>query len=125
MIFGGFVLEINSLDKVYKIMRVLDDKKALDIKTLYVSDLTTIADYFIIASGSSTTHVKSLCDEIRDKLMDENIIYDHIEGYKNGNWILMDYGDVVVHIFMKDVREFYSLDRLWADAKEIVLDKLI
>ncbi|AIS52113.1 ribosomal silencing factor RsfS [Thermoanaerobacter kivui] len=112
-------------DKVFKICNLLEDKKAFDIKVLYIGELTTIADYFIIATGSSDTHVKALTDEIEKKLCEEGIFVDHIEGYASGKWVLMDYGDVVVHIFQEEERAFYNLERLWADAKEIVLDNLV
>lgn len=115
----------DSTELTLKILKILDDKKALEIKALYVGELTTVADYFVIASGTSTTHVKSLCDEILEKLEEEGISVNHIEGYNSATWILMDYGNIVVHIFTKDERNFYSLERLWGDAKEIVLDNPI
>ncbi len=112
-------------EKVSKIYNVLEDKKAFDIKILYIGDLTTIADYFIIATGNSDTHVKALTDEVEKKLWEEGIFVHHIEGYAAGKWVLMDYGDVIVHIFQQEERNFYNLERLWADAKEIVLDNLV
>ncbi|SNX55165.1 ribosome-associated protein [Thermoanaerobacterium sp. RBIITD] len=115
----------DSSELTFKILKILDNKKAIDLKALYVGDLTTVADYFIIASGTSITHVKSLCDEVEEKLNEDGVPVNHIEGYNSARWILMDYGNVVVHIFTKDERDFYSLERLWSDAKEIVLDKLI
>jgi ribosome-associated protein len=118
-------LVIDVKDKVFKIYKVLEDKKASDIKILYIGDLTIVADYFIIATGNSDTHVKALTDEIEKKLMEDGIFVGHIEGYNWGKWVLMDYGDVIVHIFQKPEREFYNLERLWADAKEIVLDNLV
>ncbi|MEG6566133.1 ribosome silencing factor [Thermoanaerobacterium saccharolyticum] len=123
--FGGTTLDKKSTDLTLKILKILDDKKALDIKGLYVGELTTVADYFVIASGTSTTHVKSLCDEISEKLAEDGVYVNHIEGYNSATWILMDYGSIVVHIFTKDERNFYSLERLWGDAKEIVLDNAL
>ncbi|HHW56897.1 MAG TPA: ribosome silencing factor [Clostridia bacterium] len=116
---------IESREKVAKIYSVLENKKALDIKILYIGDLTIIADYFIIASGTSDTHVKALTDEVEKKLWEEGVFVHHIEGYASGKWILMDYDDIVVHIFQEEERHFYNLERLWADAKEIVLDNPI
>jgi len=113
---------IEAKEKVYKICRVLDEKKAFDVKILYIGELTTIADYFIIATGTSSTHVQALADEVEKKLGEEGIFVDHVEKDFASEWILMDYEDVVVHIFQQEAREFYSLERLWADAKEIVLD---
>jgi len=118
-------LDKDSAELTLKILKILDDKKALEIKALYVGELTTVADYFVIASGTSTTHVKSLCDEVLERLAEEGVTVNHIEGYNSATWILMDYGSIVVHIFTKDDRNFYSLERLWGDAKEIVLDNVI
>ncbi|AEF17586.1 MULTISPECIES: ribosome silencing factor [Thermoanaerobacterium] len=118
-------MDKKSTDITLKILKILDDKKALDIKGLYVGELTTVADYFVIASGTSTTHVKSLCDEISEKLAEDGVYVNHIEGYNSATWILMDYGSIVVHIFTKDERSFYSLERLWGDAKEIALDNAL
>ncbi|HHV74035.1 MAG TPA: ribosome silencing factor [Thermoanaerobacterium sp.] len=123
--FGGTTLDKKSTELTLKILKILDDKKALDIRGLYVGELTTVADYFVIASGTSTTHVKSLCDEISEKLAEDGVYVNHIEGYNSATWILMDYGSIVVHIFTKDERNFYSLERLWGDAKEIALDNAL
>ena len=113
---------IETREKVYKIYRILDDKKASDIKILYIGELTTIADYFIIATGTSSTHVQALAEEVEKKLGEEGVLVDHVEKDFASEWILIDYEDVVVHIFQPETREFYSLERLWADAKEIALD---
>ncbi|KKC30026.1 ribosome silencing factor [Caldanaerobacter subterraneus] len=113
---------IEAKEKVYKICRVLDEKKAFDVKILYIGELTTIADYFILAICTSSTHVQALADEVEKKFREESIFVDHVEKDFMSEWILMDYEDVVVHIFQQEAREFYSLERLWADAKEIVLD---
>ncbi|MDI3312609.1 MAG: ribosome silencing factor [Thermoanaerobacterium sp.] len=118
-------MDKKSTELTLKILKILDDKKALDIKGLYVGELTTVADYFVIASGTSTTHVKSLCDEISEKLAEDGVYVNHIEGYNSATWILMDYGSIVVHIFTKDERNFYSLERLWGDAEEIALDNAL
>jgi len=118
-------LDKDSAELTLKILKILDDKKALEVKALYVGELTTLADYFVIAGGTSTTHVKSLCDEVLERLEEEGITVNHIEGYNSATWILMDYGSIVVHIFTKDERNFYSLERLWGDAKEIALDNVI
>lgn len=118
-------MTFESKAKAYRIYRVLDDKKAIDVKILYVGDLTTVTDYFVIATGTSTLHVRALCDEIEKKLYEEGIYVNHIEGYISAGWILMDYGDVVVHLFKKEERAFYNLERLWGDAKEVVLDNQI
>lgn len=100
------------------IVKVLDEKKANDIKTIEITDLSIVADYFIIASGTSNTHVKSLAGDIEDAMTKLGIEPHHIEGKATG-WILLDYSTVVVHIFLPESREYYNLERLWADAKTI------
>jgi len=79
--------------------------------------LTTITDFFVICSGDSDTQVKAIADAIEEGLKKENICYWHKEGYENLRWVLLDYVDVVVHVFQRDVREYYSLETLWGDAK--------
>ena len=102
----------------------LNDKKAKDMKLLLVEDLTVLTEYFIIATATSSTHVRSLADEVEDKLEENGLRPDHIEGKSTG-WIVLDYGSVIVHIFTKDQREFYNLDNIWADAKDIDLDTIL
>ncbi len=90
-------------------------KKAEDVRILNVSNITIIADYFIIASGRSDVHVKSLCEEIQKFMSEHGKPQLRIEGYREGRWIVIDYGDILVHIFHKKEREFYDLERLWVD----------
>ncbi len=97
----------------------LDNKKGKDIKILKVEDITVLADYFVIASGTSTTQVKALAGEVEYLLGQQGVKVHHTEGYGGGGWILLDYNTVIVHVFMPTTREFYSLERLWADAKEV------
>ncbi len=101
------------------IARVMDDKKAEDIEVLEIKTLTVIADYFVICTGKSSTQVSSICDEIQEKMEGQGIRAGHIEGLRGNNWILMDYGSVVAHIFSPADRDFYKLDRVWADAKQL------
>ena len=102
--------------------RALDAKKALDVRVLHVEDLTTVTDYFVIASGTSTTHVRSLADEVEFKLKQEGVTPLSIEGYDSSSWVLTDYGTVVLHVFLEDARGFYALERLWGDAPRVELD---
>ena len=96
--------------------KALEDQKATDIEFLHVAKLTTMADYFIICSGSSTTHIRALSEAVERELeVNHGLRPLHIEGYTAANWILMDYGFMVVHIFHKETRQFYSLSRLWND----------
>lgn len=99
-----------------KIVKTLDRKKAQDITLLKIEELTALSDYFVIASASSTTQLKALAGEIEFELDKDGIKPMHIEGYDSASWILLDYNGVVVHLFLKDSRMFYSLERLWSDA---------
>ncbi len=98
-----------------KIVKILDEKKAEDIKLIRISELTVIADYFIIANGTSNTHVRALAEEVEELLAQEGILPRSIEGKSTG-WILLDYSDIVVHVFTPADRDYYSLERLWKDA---------
>ncbi len=95
------------------------NKKGFDVKILDLQELTAMADYFVICSADSDTQVRAIADEIDRNLKDEGIRSWHKEGYKGLNWVLLDYVDVVVHIFKKDVRAYYNLERLWGDAPSI------
>lgn len=100
--------------KISIISKAIDDKGGTDIESIDISKMTTIADYFVIASGNSSTQVKAIVDEIENKmfLAGYEEIYNK-EGYNSGRWILLDLGDVIAHIFHKEEREFYNLERLW------------
>lgn len=115
---------MNSLELAKKIALILDEKKAIDIKVVQIEEISSLADYFVIASGTSNTHVKSLADEVEVKLKhEENPIQPMgIEGYRSNSWVLIDYASVVVHIFTGEGRDFYDLDRLWADGKQVEIE---
>jgi len=100
----------------YFISNAALDKKAKDVRILNVSNLSPITDYFVICSGSSTIQVKAIADEIEDRMAEKGIKVRHKEGYHTARWILLDYGDVIVHVFHNEDREFYDIERLWADA---------
>ncbi|MBP5288716.1 MAG: ribosome silencing factor [Clostridia bacterium] len=111
---------MTSLEKAERIARILDEKKGKDIKILHVTDQTVITDYFVICGGGSNTQVKALSDEVEYKLKEEDgITPARVEGYDGGAWILIDYSDVIVHVFDPASREFYKLEKLWAQAEEI------
>ena len=99
--------------------KTLDEKKARDIKILYVNKQTIIADYFVIAAGTSRTQVNALADEVEYKLGLEGITPTKVEGRGQGTWVLLDYDSVLVHVFNPQSREFYNLEKLWADGEEI------
>lgn len=104
------------------IVKILDDKKATDIEVLDVNKSTTLADFFVICTGTSTTQIKALADEVEFRLKNEyGITPHHVEGYISANWILLDYSSVVVHVFHKEMREFYALERLWKDSPKITV----
>ena len=109
---------------VEKIVKVLDDKKAEEIKVIKISELTVMSDYFIIANGTSNTHVRALAEEVEDVIAGEGEEARSIEGRSTG-WILLDYNEVVVHIFTPRDREYYNLERLWQDGEEIDISTLI
>jgi len=92
------------------------EKKAVDLEILDLSAVTVFADYFVIMSGTSTRQVKAIAEEIEETLSRHKVEPDHIEGETEGRWILMDYGDTIVHVFLDTTREYYNLDRLWGDA---------
>ena len=105
-------------------IKSLEDKKAEDIKVIDISDISTIADYFIIASGKNRSQIQAVCDNVEEAMGRAGVSMKQTEGYKNANWVLMDYGDIIVHIFDTENRLFYDLERIWRDGKEIEADKL-
>jgi len=107
------------------IVRVLDSKKAKEIKLLHVEKQTIIADYFVICTGNSRTQIRALADEVEFKLSAYEITPDHIEGADTGVWVLLDFGTVIVHIFNGESRDFYKLDKLYVDTTEQDISSLI
>lgn len=105
--------------------KILNNKKALDIKVIGIEDISVLADYFVIANGTSNTHVKALADEVEYQLKQLDIFPDHIEGHNNNGWILLDYGNVIIHVFHQESREFYDLDRLWKDGVQVDLTGVV
>jgi ribosome-associated protein len=94
----------------------LDAKKALEPVILDLREITLISDYFVICAGTSSTHIRGLADFVAEEFEKEGLRCSRIEGYRSADWVLLDYGDVVVHIFSEELRDFYSLERLWGDA---------
>lgn len=103
----------------------LDDKKGIDIRLLAITDVSTLADHFLICTGSSNTHVKTLCDAVEETLdkLGEPVL--RREGHRSGTWVLLDFGCLVVHVFTDETRKFYDLERLWNDATPVPLDGVI
>ena len=108
---------MESKDLAVRIAQVLDKKKADSLKVLKVRDLTVLTDYFVIATGSSTTHVRSLAEEAEYQLGLEGEKPLRSEGWDTQRWILLDYGDIVIHLFDEENRLFYDLERIWRDGK--------
>lgn len=115
----------SSLELVRQAVSFLDSKKAQDIVVLEIGGLTSLGDYFVIASGSSSTQVKTLAEELEQKLSGQGIEPRRVEGSGSAMWILMDYNDVMIHVFYHETREFYCLERLWADAPKMDLGDIL
>lgn len=113
---------MESLQLATRIAQILDKKKAHSLKVLKVEDLTALTDYFVIATGSSTTQVKSLAEEVEFQMDQEGVKTLRSEGFDSKSWVLLDYGNVIVHVFYPEAREFYDLDHLWADGEEVQID---
>ena len=116
---------MTSYESAILLAKALDGKKGEEIKVLKTEGLTTLADYFVICTATSTTQIKAMsdaCEEAREK-QGERV--HHIEGHRGGTWLLMDFSSVVVHIFMDEARKFYDLERLWGDAEEVPLDDVL
>ncbi|MCH5254244.1 MAG: ribosome silencing factor [Lachnospiraceae bacterium] len=105
-------------------INALEDKKAEDIKVIDISHISTIADYFIIANGTNKSQIQTMTDNVAEVLGKAGHPEKHIEGYQNANWILMDFQDIIVHIFDKENRLFYDLERIWRDGVEIPVENL-
>ncbi len=116
---------MDSLQLAKLAVKTLDNKKADNIEVIKVRDLTIISDYFVIASANNVTHVKSLVDEVEFELKKQGRFPQRIEGYQNANWIILDYSDVIVHIFYEETRNFYKLEKLWADGEKLDVEELL
>lgn len=113
---------MTAIEKVHAVASMLNNKKAKDITAIEIRNLTTLGDYFVIASGSSDTQVKALCDAVEDGMTALGFEPLSVEGYRSGMWVVLDYTEIIIHIFNERTREFYSLERLWADAPKVELD---
>ena len=116
---------LSAKEVAFQVTKALDDKKGLDIKLLKIDKVSSLADYFIICTGTSNTHVKTLCDNAEYVLEQLGEPMLGREGHRGNTWELLDYGCVVVHVFTEDAREFYSLERLWADAEQVDIRDIV
>ena len=109
----------------YSVTKALDEKKGMDIKLLKIDEVSTLADYFLICTGTSNTHVRTLCDYAEYTLEQLGEPMLGREGHRGNSWELLDFGSVVVHVFTDEARKFYDLERLWADAEVVDLKDII
>ena len=116
--------EKNAKEMVKTAVAALQDKKGEDIRVIDISGVTVIADYFIIASGSNPNQVQALVDNVEQQMYKAGYDDPRVEGYNTASWVLLDYNDVIVHVFSQDDRLFYDLERIWRDGKEIDVDSL-
>lgn len=112
-------MSVISKEQVLEMAAVLDSRKGFDIVIIDVKEQTILADYFIVCSGSSTTQVKTLAEELEMQMGKKGILKTRIEGFREGRWIVLDFGDVLVHIFHKEEREYYDIERLWTNGSNI------
>ena len=118
---GGLSTE----EKTALISQIVADRKAIDVVVLDMANASSITDYFLICSGGSERQVQAIADAIDEQLKKAGMTALGVEGYRDGRWILMDFGDVIVHIFSQELRDFYDLERLWANAPKIDLSREI
>ncbi len=118
-------MSMNSKDLAIQAVKLMDAKKAVDVNLIDIREVSTLGDYFVIATGTSSTHVKALADELEMRLKEEGASPDHIEGYRSNSWILLDYGEVIIHVFTRESREFYDLDRLWQDGVKVDISEYL
>jgi len=114
----------NSKEMAKIAIAALEEKKAKDIKILDISDVSVLADYFIIASGNNRNQVQAMADETEEKLFKAGFQPKQVEGYQTANWILMDYQDIIIHIFDEENRLFYDLERIWRDGSLVEKEEL-
>ena len=116
---------LNPKEIAYAVTKALDEKKGMNIKLLKIDKVSSLADYFLICTGTSNTHVRTLCDYAEYTLEQLGEAMLGREGHRGNSWELLDYGTIVVHVFTEEAREFYSLERLWADAESVDLSNIL
>ena len=116
---------LTAKEVAYEVTKALDEKKGMDIKLLKITEVSSLADYFLICTGTSNTHVKTLCDYAEYTLEQLGEPMLGREGHRGNSWELLDFGSIVVHVFTDEARKFYDLERVWADAKQVDLTDII
>lgn len=114
----------DSKEMLKVIIDALQDKKAEDIRVIDISNVSVIADYFVIASGSNTNQIQAMVDNVEEEMFKAGFDDSKVEGYNTASWILLDYNDVIVHVFSEDDRAFYNIERIWRDGKEVDINSL-
>jgi len=104
--------------------QAMEDKKARDIRIIDISEISVLADYFLIASGSNKNQVQAMVDNVQEELHKAGFVPKQVEGYNSANWILLDYGDIIIHVFDEENRLFYDLERIWRDGTIIAVEDL-
>ena len=117
-------MDNKSVEMMKLAINALEDKKAEDIKVIDISEVSVIADYFIIAGGSNRSQIQALCDHVDENLGRAGYHLKQKEGYDSANWVLLDFGDIIVHIFDKENRLLYDLERIWRDGKQVNVNEL-
>lgn len=111
----------HSMEMARLAIQTLEDKKAEDIKVIDISEVSVLADYFIIANGTNRSQIQALADHVEEQLGRAGLHMKQIEGYDSANWVLMDFGDIIIHVFDRENRLFYDLERIWRDGKQVEL----
>ena len=106
-------------------VKALDSKKGKEIRLIRIDKITTLAEYFVICTGTSNTQINALCDAVEKELTEKGEEPLHREGYRGGTWVLMDFGSLVVHVFTAEARKFYDLERLWQDGHQVNLSSVL
>ena len=112
----------DTVQRVREAVSAADDRKAVDLKVLHLQKVSDFTDYFLICSGTSERQVQAIADAVQEKLRAARVRPLHVEGFNRGQWVLIDYGDLVVHVFQEEPRRFYALERLWGDAPEVTAE---
>ncbi len=110
---------LDSQARVREAVAAAEDRKAVDLRVLHLEKVSDFTDYFLICSGTSERQVQAIADAVQERMREERVRPLHVEGYNRGQWVLLDYGDFVVHVFQEEPRRFYSLERLWGDAPDV------
>lgn len=116
--------ETNSKNMLRTACAALEEKKAFDIKIIDISKISTLCDYIVIADGTNKKQVQALCDNVEDEMRAAGYSHKGVEGYSEGGWILLDYYDIIVHIFSEESRRFYNIEKIWSDGEAVSIDSL-